>query len=276
MGINRLNIPPVPQTRLIDDKGMPTAEFRRWLELVSGNRNTSSTDDIITSTGGDGVPVIQAPVRIGTPQGYTYFNVRGEQSFEGDGIVWNDLPPIQFIVRNPSAAAVPTRTVLITPSGGDAIYAYTFAYTGGTGDYVEGSYEILHETKNGSVLDIHLHGATQGTDNAVRYAKYRCSYTIANLNFALNNEPSTEQQFTATSSGVLEAELTIPANTPAGTHFYLDLGMINLDWVKFGAMFVYTFKRIAASSTAPTNDPYCFNLGVHVQQDKDGSADELM
>lgn len=140
----------------------------------------------------------------------------------------------------------------------------TNAYTFKLNDYADlATVEVLHDYKEGTDLEVHLHLATNGLNNATeRKVKYIVYYTWANPDNGAN-------QFSTESS--LTAELTIPANKADKTAYYLSLGTITGTNIKTGAQIKFRIKRIAGTGTEPINDPYLGMVGVHYQIDTLGS-----
>lgn len=145
-----------------------------------------------------------------------------------------------------------------------AFTANTNAYTFAIGDYVDlSTIEILHDYKEGTDLELHLHLATNGLNNAtVRKVKYICYYTWSNPDQGTH-------QFIAEDS--LTAELTIPANNPDKSSFYLSLGTIAGANLKIGAQLKLRIKRIAGTGSEPAANPFLGMVGVHYQIDTLGS-----
>ena len=68
---------------------------------------------------------------------------------------------------------------------------------------------------------------------------------------------------------------TIPANTPDRTNVYFDVATIDGTGTNFGATGQMRVKRIAASGTDPSNDPFFQMVGIHYEIDGFGSDTEL-
>lgn len=140
----------------------------------------------------------------------------------------------------------------------------TGAYTFKVNDYADlSTIEMTHGYKEGTDIEVHLHLATNGLNNAtVRKAKYTVFYTWSQPDTGAN-------QFSAESS--LTAELTIPANQPDKSSYYLSLGTIAVPTMKVGAQFKMRIKRIAGSGTEPILSPFLGMVGIHYQIDTLGS-----
>lgn len=140
----------------------------------------------------------------------------------------------------------------------------TSAYTFKVNDYADlTTIEILHDYKEGTNLEVHLHLATNGLNDATaRKVKYMVYYTWANPDQGTN-------QFSGEDS--LTAELDIPANQADKSAFYLSLGTITGTNFKIGAQLKFRIKRIAGTGTEPINNPFLGMVGVHYQIDTIGS-----
>lgn len=65
----------------------------------------------------------------------------------------------------------------------------------------------------------------------------------------------------------------IPANTPDRTHRIVPIGVVPLPTGKIGAQIYPRLSRVAATGTAPTNDPFITMLQVHIECDTPGSRE---
>ena len=168
--------------------------------------------------------------------------------------VYNDLYTSVVSAKTP-AVGYPDWSTFTTNTG-----AYTFKVN----DYADlSTIEVLHDYKEGTNLEVHLHLATNGTNNATeRKVKYMVYYTWANPDTGSN-------QFSAESS--VTAELTIPANQPDKSAYFLSLGTIAGATMKIGAQVKFRVKRIAGTGTEPINDPFLGMVGIHYQIDTMGS-----
>jgi hypothetical protein len=118
--------------------------------------------------------------------------------------------------------------------------------------------EIPHAHKNSSAMTWHVHFYTAVQDASNRYLKWEIAYTGSNYNVASPAET------------VISAEIMIPANTPALTHYILDIGQYNpVD--NPGFHIKARLKRIAASGTAPSVNPFCELMQLHFEKDSGGS-----
>jgi hypothetical protein len=133
------------------------------------------------------------------------------------------------------------------------------------GDYniAEGQ-ELIHGWKEGTRLYWHVHVLTNGTDINNRYLRWQIGRVFA----PIGGQLSSPEVLTST-------DLLIPANTPAKTHFIYSIDSEILTDAKIGTHVWAILKRIDTSNVgtypAPTNNPWCSMLQIHVQVDTLGS-----
>ena len=183
-------------------------------------------------------------------------------SFESDGFLkftgvdcYDDLPPQQIITSRIPAVNNPTLATFRSN-----IQQYTFAVN----DYVSNNMEILHWVKEGSILNVHIHWATNGLEAVAKYVKWELEYTIAN---GMEQFPN---------STIISFESSIPANTPDRTHFITSIGTINIPALKIGAVICYNIKRIASAGTVPTTNPFALQVSAHCLKDTLGSRELIV
>lgn len=175
----------------------------------------------------------------------------------GSAMTWNDLPPIPLLVQRAGNANQPTLATLI-----GNIQQLTF----GIGDYLYGNYELLHEYAEGTDISPHIHMVTNGSDTTDRYVQWELEYTIANADATA---PYTSA-FPTTQ--IITAEVMIPANTPSRSHIIvMQFPEIPGTDLRIGAYILWRLRRIAASGTAPSNEPFGLTMGFHVLQNTQGS-----
>lgn len=131
------------------------------------------------------------------------------------------------------------------------------------------SREFHHGWMEGSPVEWHCHIVTGGTNNADRYLKFEIEFAWAN--YLGNGSATYAAPVTMTS-----AELLIPANTPAYTHIYYDIGFWTPTGGKIGGHVKARFKRVASTGTAPTANPFCEMVQLHIECDSWGSAEETI
>ena len=176
--------------------------------------------------------------------------------------VWDDIIIPITRTRIP-VANFPTWALFMTP-----ISAYTFIVN----DYVEFSFEIPHKYKEGTNLDCHIHGATNGLGVTDKYIKFRLDYTISNDSY--NVVTGIGSVFTT--SAFIEFEYKIPANTTDRSGFYFDIGDILGTNIKIGSQIHCKLTRIASTGLAPIAPPFISTFGIHYKNDTIGSRQEYV
>ena len=199
-----------------------------------------------------GVLEIQNIVKLGAVANYSKFEADGTLEFNGDATVWTDIFFSISRARIPTSSA-PTWAVFTTN-----IKKYTFAVN----DYVYvGSSELAHTYKEGSNLYPHIHIYTNGVDVTDRTVKYKSNNIMCGVGAA-----AVEANF--------EKQFTIPANTPDKTHLLLQFDAVSGVGKTIGGDICARFSRVVEDTgTAPSNDPFVSQLGIHIEQDTMGSRD---
>lgn len=174
--------------------------------------------------------------------------------------VWDDIIIPITRTRLP-VANFPSWTSFISPMS-----AYTFAVN----DYVEFSFEIPHKYKEGTALDCHIHGATNGLEATDKYINFQLDYTISTNQY--NSTTGIGSVFTSSAS--INHEFKIPANTTDRSGFYFDIGDITGTGFKIGSQVHCKLTRIASVGTAPASNPFISTFGVHIEMDTIGSRQE--
>lgn len=139
-------------------------------------------------------------------------------------------------------------------------------YTFGVNDYVDFQFEIPHTYKEGTDIEVHLHGAINGLEGTDKAIKFQFDYTIGNDAY---NGSGIGSVFA--NNATLSKEFVIPANTTDKSGFFIDIGNITGTGLKIGAQVVCQLKRITASGTAPSANPFICTVGLHYQIDTLGS-----
>ena len=181
------------------------------------------------------------------------FESTGFQVDQGNAVSWNDFPPVPILGLKVPATGAPTLNPFT-----DGCKLFTFAVD----DEAYGVQEALHEYKEGSDIEPHIHISTNGVDVDNRTVKFQLETTVANGNTAFP------------SASVYVGEATITANTTDRTHLIVPLETIDGTGLTIGAQGVYTIRRIASSGTEPTGDPFGITVGFHRQADTKGSRQE--
>lgn len=195
----------------------------------------------------------KASAKFGGAEDYTEFETDGTLLMEGKATVFNDIV-CPLIVRTTGVG----RPTLATMVGN--IQQYTFAVNA----YAEiEAIDLPHSWKEGSEVEIHVHWATGGLNDAtVRGVKWEIEYAYAGMTGAYT---------TATTDS---AEAVIAANEPAGTLHYTTVDTFIPTGYTIGTQMVLRLKRIASvTNTAPAADPFALAVGVHIEQDTIGSRE---
>ena len=167
---------------------------------------------------------------------------------------WDDLPPTPITSARLGATA-PTLATFI-----GSIQQYTFDPTN---DYVIGSTEITHGWAEGTIIDPHIHWATNGLEATAKGVQWQLKWSIGNPNGT----------FGAEQTSVID--VTIPANTPDRTHLISDFSPeINGAGYVIGTYIVWRLARIATAHAngAPAADPFGIAVGFHAQLNTFGST----
>lgn len=198
------------------------------------------------------VQTVTGEKKFGGNTHYTSFEADGTMKAAGDATTWKDLvfPIIPKFIG-------PGNPAYNTFVGG--VTAPQFLVNDGV--QLDAS-EFVHEWKEGSLCDVHLHWTSMDNVAAARAVKWEVGYTF------VNKSDGTSQWGAEV---VLQVEATIPANTPALTEFRTLMGTFTPASAKIGGQIRLRLKRIAAAGTAPAVDPFATQLGIHIECDTLGS-----
>lgn len=125
--------------------------------------------------------------------------------------------------------------------------------------------EIIHTWKEATDAFLHIHTVTNGLDATDRYLKYTVEWCWGDY---LTRTPL------SAAATITSAELLIPANTPDKTPIVFDIGTITLTGGHIAAHVWARLTRIASVGAAPTNNPWCSMLQLHIEQDTMGSRQQ--
>ena len=224
----------------------------------------STTFNLVASSGtpvfnfSDGI-YVNGVSRIGDggTTNYTEFEADGSLTMVGTATVFQDVNT-GFAGAKVPAANAPTWTTFI-----GNINAYTFAVD----NYIDvEALEVPHGWKEGSDIEIHIHWATNGNNDAtVRGVKWEVEYTWANMLSAGGT--------TAFGSiAAVSTETSIAANEPTLTHKYTSVLTFTPTGGKVGMYIKLRLKRIASvTNTAPANNPFGLAVGIHCELNRIGS-----
>lgn len=246
-------------TTLSDGSAVDTASpsqkavYQFWVTKDATYLHTTGDE---TSTGIKTFQEVRSGLtRLGGASNYTSFEADGTMVAVGNATTYNG---VQFSV---TGAKVPAANAPTWASFVGNLNEYTFAIN----DYIDlGAQELRHDYLEGSNLEIHVHWATNSLDATDRAVKWEIEYTVANM---ASSAPFTVFPATTTVS----SETVIPANTAAKSHIYSSIGVITGTGLKIGAQVKFRLKRITASTTAPSGNPFALQVGLHYQQDTMGS-----
>lgn len=206
-----------------------------------------------TATQGQGGPLVNtlwSPAAIGSASGASNFEADGTYVATGAATVYNDI----FLPLSPrtTGAGSPTRRQV-----GGNIYKFTMAVN----DVCEiDAAEFLHDWKEGSAIEVHVHWATRGANNSTaRGVKFEVDYSWANMGDAY---PAVQ---------TLTQEGPIAALAPDLLHTYTTIGTITPTGGKIGGNIILSLKRVTSVATAPANDPWVMMVGIHYESDTLGS-----
>lgn len=215
---------------------------------------TEGTLPVKAASGFEDSPVFVdgTSVKIGDATNNVEFEADGTLKFNGTSTYWLDVDfPIIIRTTGPN---IPTLTTI---NGNLTLPEWA------VNDYnMCESQEFIHPWKEGSTVYWHIHLTTNGTNVDNRYVRFEVEYGYAS--------PSGVWTFPATLNS---GDLLIPANTPTKTMMVMSLGNFTPTGVEIGGHVVARLKRIAASGTAPTSNPWVPILQLHIECDTVGSRE---
>ena len=198
----------------------------------------------------DGRYVLNTGDQIGDGMNYSEFESDGTLVMAGTATVFDDIyVPISI-----------TKLGVTAPSW-DPFHGNLEQFTFAINDYVQGSFEVKHDYKEGTDLDIHVHVVTNGAE-ASKEVRYSFEYWVADMDDA----STTTSTLTCDDYALTNAD---------GHHEYIDIGDISGTGLSIGAVVCFLFKRVALSDgDNPSEDPFVVSLGVHYEIDTLGSRQE--
>lgn len=193
--------------------------------------------------------MLDLPLHLGGATNYLQIESDGTVVFNGTSTVWVDIDfPIiarTAVANNPTPATFKGNITAPQWALNDWIVC-------------EGQ-EMIHAWKEGSEVQWHVHVTTGGTDTNDRYIRFEVEWTWANFNAAL-----------AAATTTTSVDLKIPANTADRTHIIYEIAKVTFAGT-IGTHVWARLKRVAAVGTAPTANPFCSMLQMHVECDTFGS-----
>jgi hypothetical protein len=173
----------------------------------------------------------------------------GHIQLNGEGTDWVDID-FPIIIRS-TGANIPAIATLIGNLTAPQWEVNDYAVCEGQ--------ELIHGWAEGSPVTWHLHMYTGGTNTDLRFVKWEIEYAWTNFSSAL------------TGTTVISTEVAIAPNLPAKTHLIFDIGTFTPTGGQIGAHVKARLRRIASAGAAPTADPFCEMLQLHVKVDSIGS-----
>lgn len=260
------NIPTPPQLRLpiaivINASGggsgsiftrMKTGEYLDFLldVYISSKANNDVLQYNSTNQRWENTQILKGLKYGGTSTNNTFFEADGTLVANGEATTWKDID-FPIIIRN-TGPNIPTISTL---KGNITAPLWQ------VNDYVVlEAQEMQHEWKEGSEFQWHIHVVTNGLDTTNRYLRFEIEWFWANVNGALS------ATITTTSP-----DLLIPANTPTNTMLAFEIAKVTIPALKIAGHVWARLKRVASVGTAPTLNPFCSMLQIHIECDTLGS-----
>ena len=179
---------------------------------------------------------------------YSTFEADGTLVFNGAATVWQDIDfPIIIRTTGPNIPA------LVTLQGN--IPAPQWAINDHNPCEAQ---ELIHGWKEGSQSQWHVHVVTNGLDATDRWLNWEVEWFWGRTGGALSATTTTT------------TECLIPANTPTKTPLIFEISRPTLTGAKIGDHVWARLRRIATTTpgrTAPTGNPWCSMLQMHVECD---------
>lgn len=185
---------------------------------------------------------------------YSSFAATGLLTNYGAAQTWRDID-FKVVIRN---AAV-NRPVVTTLFGNLTAPQWAVGdYYGGEGE------ELIHQWVEGSEVSWHLHMYAKG-DATDSYVNWEVEYTWANVSLSGEAVPAT--------ATVTSGDFLIPADATAALKFFVvPISAWTPTDGKIAAHVKPRLKRVAATGAAPSVDPWCEMLQLHIQTDTQGSS----
>ncbi|KKK66175.1 hypothetical protein LCGC14_2966720, partial [marine sediment metagenome] len=183
----------------------------------------------------------------------------GDMLFVGTATVFND------IVISLSAARVPAANA---PTWSNFISNLN-AYTYGLNDFQEFTSEIDHSYKEGSTIEFHVHGATNGLEGVDKTIKFEIEYEL------IDNQTSGDFGDVYTGTTIINGEIIIPASTADKTSWVVNVGTDASGNFLQSSTLKGRVRRIASTGTEPASDPFVIQVGIHIEEDTVGSRTVL-
>ena len=212
-----------------------------WIGDDAGNRQIL----------GYGATVEASEINAGTPGNSFSVDSGGHVALSGDATVWQDL---NFSIKvRATGTGVPVADTMI---GNIKVPKWQLNDV----EDCEGE-ELPHQAKLDTSGQWHCHVVTNGVDTSERRLRFEVEWASASVNGQIVGPTTTQSD-----------DYIIPSGTPSGTHGLLHIGWVSLSGLGLGSHVWPRLKRIASiSGTAPTGDPFCDRLQMHLELDSIGS-----
>lgn len=183
---------------------------------------------------------------------YSEFESDGTLVSNGDATCWKDINIDVSALGSPPGLQ-PDVVQFVDKNGSNTgVYTYGMAI----GEAVGGKFEIQHDYKTGEDIYFHIHSQGIAAPTGVDKIKFELDYTIAK-----NNE-------------LLEPVQTISLEFDYDTRYELIVNsfpVIDGSNIGIGDQFIFTLRRVAASSDDYAGDALLMTVGIHYQVDTIGS-----
>lgn len=231
--------------------------------ILTGTLSTAAQPNItslgtisnLTATTINATDIIATGIsRIGSEANNTSFSGTGFITLTGNAMAWDDIALVPII----SAKATGAGSLTLTTITGN-IQAYAMSID----DRVMINTELRHDWKIGTAISPHLHIIKVGAGvTEDRFVKYQLEYAFVDITGNVS------------AATIVSNNFTVPANSPAGSAFYVELGLITPPTTGVSVQFMCKLSRVAATGTAIASDPVALNFGIHGQVNKLGSQTE--
>lgn len=259
LGTGEYHIKATEASEIAGIDAVTTGLLAKTADATYAVRTITGTSGEVEVSNGDGVSanptiglptLISAPRQFGTVTDNLEVEATGFQKFTGSAKYWRDID-FPIIIRT-VAANFPTLTTvngnLIMPQWAVNDFVMTE------------SQELVHEWEEASRVYFHIHMTTNGLDATERFVRFEVEYGYAT--------PSGQWVFPAT---INSGDVSIPANTPDKTMLIVPIGNFVPTAVTVAGHVIARLKRIAATGTAPSNNPWVPILQLHILCDTPGS-----
>ena len=178
---------------------------------------------------------------------YSYFESDGTYVMTGSSTTWKDIILQGTNLRGGSS---PPSFLLFTGS------IYATAFVNSNDDEVHGAFEMPHDYKEGTNLEVHIHWSPSSTNTG--HCSWSVDYTIANMKSLFSAPESMHSNATSTGSGIVN------------DHIYTTIGLITGTELKIGAI-INCRLYITGNTDSFTGNAFGHSLGIHYEADTLGS-----